>query len=164
MNNKFNTKLKSSKKAFVELTSFALLTSLILALSLSAYLVVSNIIEQKQISLERDNIEINFKKLNIELKKLQNFEDTSFSYPLNSKHGILEITNSSIEYFSLIDFKSNETTCFDNLCFYSNSGSEVIKLNLDSPYSFKELISLSPGNYQLIFTNIGGNKIDTKFK
>jgi hypothetical protein len=164
MYNKTNFNFKKTKKAFVEITSFALLTSLILVLSLTTYVFVKDILDDKIISLERDSIESNFKKLNLELQKIQNFPGSSMSYPFNLKKGILVFSNTSIIYYSLVDFNSLDSICFDNLCYSSQAGFEILTLNLNTPFTYKEKFTLRPENYQLIFTNIGGNKIETKFK
>ena len=164
MYNKTNTFLKKSKKGFIEVTSFALLTSLILVLSLTTYVVVNNILDNKIISLERENIELTFKKLNIELQNIQNFPGSSMSYPINTKKGVIIFTPSEMKYYSLVEFKSSSPICFDNLCYNSNGGFETLALQLDAPYTFKSNFTLSPENYQLIFTNNGVNQIDIKFK
>jgi hypothetical protein len=164
MYNKTNFNFKKTKKAFVEITSFALLTSLILVLSLTTYIFVTNILDDKIISLERDSVESNFKKLNLELQKIQNFPGSSISYPFNLKKGTLVFSNTSIIYYSLVDFKASESICFDNLCYSSQGSFEILTLNLNTPFTYKEKFTLGPENYQLIFTNIGGNEIETKFK
>ena len=164
MNCKTKINLKKTKKAFVEITSFALLTSLVLVLSLTTYIFVTDILDNKIISLERDTIEYDFKKLNLELNQIQNFQGTSISFPINLKKGSIVFSDSKMTYYSLVDFNSGDSTCFENLCFDSQSGYEIITLNLNTPFTYSGNFTLGPENYQLIFTNIGGNKIETKFK
>jgi hypothetical protein len=164
MSDKTRINFKKSKNAFVEITSFTLLTSLILVLSLITYAFVTDLLDDKIISLERDTIESDFKKLDIELSQIQNFQGTSIYFPINLKKGTISFSDSQIIYYSLVDFDSSESICFENLCFNSNGGFEIISLNLTSPFSYSQNYSISPSNYQLIFTNIGGNKIEVKFK
>lgn len=155
---------KKNKKGLVELTSFALLTLLILVLSLTAYLVISSILEDQLANYERNIINSQLKKLNIELTQIENLQDSSFTTPLTLQKGVITINKTAITYNSLIEFTSSEKTCFEQLCYNSKNGFETISLDLSNNFTFKQSITLKPENYIITFTNIGGNEIDFKFK
>lgn len=155
---------QTTKKGFVELTSFTLLTGLILILSISSYLIISDILNSKIEESQKSYIATTFKKLDLEISQISSFTGSSFSYPLNLEKGVLHLKNDSIMYISETLIGSNNSVCFENICYGEISGYESTKLLLENSFIFKNNLTLTSQNQILIFTNLGGNKLDVKIK
>lgn len=154
-----------SKKGLVEVTSFALLTSLIIVISLSTYLIVSDIFDDNVAKIDRDNIEIFLKKLDVELSRIETFDSSAVSIPLKFDKGYMTFENNVVTYYSLINFASETEICYSELCYIGVGGYETIYTNLSSPFTYSQSVKLSPNNYILTFTNLDGvDKIEVNYK
>lgn len=148
-----SNKLFMNKKAVTEITSFIFLTLLVVTMSLLAYYILTGILENKVSEFDRNNMEDLLNKLDYKLTKLQSFENSSLSFPINFRSGTLVFSGNQIRYNSLISYENEEDYCFSDLCYVSTNGFETIYFNLSNSYIFNSNFSLVSGTYNLFFIN-----------
>lgn len=155
----------NNKKGMSELVSFILITFIVVVFSVSAYVFSKNFIDDSIISIDRNNLVNDFKKIQLKIDSIKNFNDATFTYNLDFSNGLLVFNGSSVHYMSFKEFGIGTASCFENLCYDSVDGFEKIYFELDDSYIFNNYLSLNPGNYNLIFTNIKNEtKISIVFK
>lgn len=157
--------MRTNKKAVAEVTSFVFLTLIVVVISLSAYFILQNVLEDNLAVFDRNNAEVFLKKFDQKSIELMSFDNTSVIMDFSFTKGNLEFTDNQIIYQSLLKYDENTTTCFNGICYYAINGFERFHYNLSSGYIFNNNISLTPGNYVLMLTHIkNGKKIDVKVR
>jgi hypothetical protein len=149
-----------NKKGFSELTSFALILSLIVVTSVIAYTYSNNMINKKLTEIDFQNAQNNLKKINEKIPQITNFNTASFAIHLNFKKGQYRFNGTQIYYQSLVKYKG-DTYCENSLCHQNINGYERVYINLTNSYSFKDNFNLLPGNHYISFKNL---KNETKIK
>ena len=110
-------------------------------------------------------MEINIKKMDIKINQISTFENSSSTLPVEFMVGEMRFYNNQVYYQSLISYEDSEHLCFNNICYYGESGYERIYYNLSDSYLFNQNITLLPGQYFLIFThNKNASKINIEFR
>lgn len=142
-----------NKKGFVELTSFVLLTLLVVITSISAYVFSKGFLDEKVVEFDRNRAESYMTTMHEKVTKVQGFDDSSTSMNFEFKKGKLVFQSNQVYFQTLIDYTTTSDLCFDILCYSSTGESERIYFNLSNSYNFDENITLEPGFYKLTFTN-----------
>jgi len=143
----------NDKKALVEITSFVLLTLLIVIASSSAYIYSNKLIDKTISKNDRDNAENYIKLIKEKIDLISNFEDATSSININFKKGELNFKDNQVSYQSLERYYG-ETICFDDICYEEVEGFEKIYFNLSSPYIFTQNISMDSNLNKITFKNI----------
>ncbi len=153
-----------NKKAFSEITSFALITMLIVVSSIVAYTFSTSLLDDNINEMDLINMKNSFKILNYKFSEITQFDDSSFSINLNFNKGLLSFNSNQMYYTSLVDY-NGATFCENGVCSSGATGSEIVSLNLTSPYVFYENFTLNPGSYVILFKNVKNeSKIRVVFK
>lgn len=142
-----------NKKAISEITSFILLTLLIVTSSTVAYLFSNNFLEEKVAEIDRDNVDKLLKKFNVIFSNLKTFNSQTRSVSINFNSGELKFEGDKVIYDSQMKYFGSEN-CFNDVCYLSSSGYEIIYISLGDGYEFKKNISLEPGSYLVTFKNL----------
>lgn len=153
------------KKGISTVISFVLLTGIVFLAAVTSYTISLNILNNKIEKLDRDKMYTYLKELSQATDEISNFDDSTTSRSLNFKKGSLLLNGNQIIYQSLVKFNSAQTRCFEEICYIGEGGYERLYINLSPPFSFKNNITLVPGYYRIIFTNIKNeSKIKVKFR
>jgi hypothetical protein len=142
-----------NKKAVTEVTSFILITMLVIIASISAYTYSKDAIDKKIANMDLGNSKSYLKKIHYNLLEIKNFNGATFGIDISFNKGLLVFNGSNIVYQSLIKYSGSDY-CFTQVCYGSSNGYEKTYINLSSPYVFDKNLSLTPGNYLIIFKNI----------
>lgn len=154
-----------NKKAVSEITSFLFLTMIVVSGSIASYFVLSEIMENDVAKYDRDNMFTFLKKLSYDINNIQVFDGSSTSISVYFRTGELRFSGNKANYLSSIEFSGNNEYCEGNVCYYSDGGYERLYLNLSSPYTFKDNLTLTPGYYVLYFKHEkNGSKVQVKIK
>lgn len=154
-----------NKKAVSEITSFVLLTLLIVVVSLSAYTFVTAQIDRTVADFDLKKLDTQFHNLDLLLYRIMAYDGGTESQAFQFKKGLVVINPKNVTYVSLVSFTGNSTQCFDDICYSGVNGYEQVTLNLPSTSSFSNNISLVPGYYLLTFINTAKNgKINVSIK
>ncbi len=155
--------LNRRKKSIVELTSFSLLTLVIVVASLVAYAFSISQLKSNTENIDLKNMNSNLIKLSYVLNQIKTYDNSERTFFISFKTGNLKFENNQVLYYSLIPFVSNSTFCSNVICFNESNDYEVLFFNLSYPYTFSENFSLVPGDYVLSFkNNKNESKIETK--
>lgn len=154
----------SNKKAISEVTSFVLITLIVVIASLSAYVFSKNMISDNLSDIDNKNMNIYLKKMYYSTSEITSFDGSSLSFPISFKTGQLIFVNNSV-YFQTQSVYSGTNYCFDSLCYLNNSGFEKKYFNLSNSYQFSTNLTLNPGTYTIMFKNIKNvSQISVTFK
>ncbi len=152
-----------NKKGVSELISFALITSLIILASISAFFVAKNVIDQRVGDIDRENVYSDFLKMSYHFSQIQNFNNATFSVFLNFKNGYIDIDGNQIYYQTLKPYASEDEYCFSNVCHVSFGGYERIYYNLSGGYLFDSNLRITGGTYIVSFkNNRASNEIEVR--
>lgn len=152
------------KKAVSEITSFVLITLIVVVASTTTYVFSKNLIDNNIADLDTSNMEKYMKKFYFDINEISSFEGSSLSVPISFKTGNLIFVNNSIYYESMSEYTGSDY-CLDITCYQNNGGYEKMYINLTGSYKFKENITLSPGTYTLLFKHLKNeSKISITFK
>lgn len=153
-----------NKKAVSEITSFVLITLIVVISSTAAYLFSKNLIADNLAELDSKNMNIYLKKIYYETKELSSFDGSSLSIPITFKTGQLIFVNNSLYYQSQNAYSGGDY-CFEILCTQNKVGFERKYINLSNSYNFANNLTLNPGTYTLLFKHIKNeSKISVTFK
>ena len=142
-----------NKKAISEITSFVLITLIVVVSSTMAYLFSKNLIDENLAELDGKNMEIYLKKIYYETNEISSFDGSSVSIPISFKTGQLVFVNNTV-YYQTLNSYSGSDYCFDILCSQNKEGFERKYINLTSPYQFSNNLTLSSGTYTLLFKHL----------
>lgn len=157
--------IRTNKKAVTEITSFVFLTFIVVVISMSAYFILQNVLNDNLATFDRNNAEIFLKKFDQKSKEVMSFDNTSGVIEFSFTKGNLEFQDNQLIYQSLVKYDDSNTTCFNGICYFAINGYERFYYNLSSSYVFENNLSLVPGNYILMLTNIkNGKKINVKIR
>ncbi|MDA3856505.1 MAG: hypothetical protein PF569_09700 [Candidatus Woesearchaeota archaeon] len=152
------------KKGVTEITSFVLITLLVVTTSIIAYQFSKSTIEDSVAKNDYNNMEIYFNNLIQKTNQVQKFEGQSFGMGISFSKGSVVVEGNTIHYRSLIDYLGTDY-CYNGLCHTNSNDAEQIYFNLSSGYNFSSNMTLLPGSYFLIFKNNKNvSKIDLSFK
>lgn len=144
---------KSDKRGVSEITSFVLLTLIVVTSSIFAYTYSKGSIDRKFIRMDIDNAKSYFKKIHYDLLEIKNFEGATFGMDISFHKGVWIFEGSNLYYQSENKYVGSDY-CFTEVCYTSRSGFEMAYINLSSGYVFAQNFTLTPGNYMLIFKNV----------
>ncbi len=160
----FGTFFGPSKKGVAEVTTFVLLTLLIVVSSIVSYTFSRSILDERVAKIDLDNFDSYMKKMSIKISQIQNFDDSSVGLEISFNKGELNFEDNRIYYTSLVEYVGNNY-CFDDICVENINGYERIYTNLSNSYIFRDNLSLIPGSYLLLFKNYKNeSKISVTFK
>jgi len=142
-----------NKKAISEITSFVLITLIVVVSSTMAYLFSKNLIDENLAELDGKNMDIYLKKIYYETNEISSFDGSSISIPITFKTGQLVFVNNTV-YYQTLNSYSGSDYCFDILCSQNKEGYERKYVNLTSPYQFSNNLTLSSGTYTLLFKHL----------
>ncbi len=142
-----------NKKAISEITSFVLITLIVVVSSTMAYLFSKNLIDENLAELDGKNMDIYLKKIYYETNEISSFDGSSISIPITFKTGQLVFVNNMV-YYQTLNSYSGSDYCFDILCTQNNDGYERKYINLTSPYQFSNNLTLDSGTYILLFKHL----------
>lgn len=153
-----------NKKAVSEVTSFVLITFIVIIASTSAYIFSKNLISDNIANIDNNNMVIYLNKISITTNEITSFDGSSLSFPITFKTGQLIFVNNSVYYQSQIIF-TGSNYCINSICYLNNGGYERKYLNLSNSYKFSNNLTLNPGAYTLLFKNIKNvSQISVTFK
>lgn len=153
-----------SKKAVSEVTSFVLITLIIVVASTTTYVFSKNLLDSNLADLDNSNMEKYLLKMHFAIIEISSFEGSSVSIPINFKTGELTFSGNNISYISMSEY-SGVDYCLDIICYQNNGNNEKKYINLTTPYTFSQNISLTPGAYTILFKHIKNeSKITVTFK
>jgi len=153
-----------NKKAISEITSFVLITLIVIVSSTMAYLFSKNLIDENLAELDGKNMEIYLKKIYYETNEISSFDGSSISIPISFKTGQLVFVNNMV-YYQTLNSYSGSDYCFDILCSQNKEGYERKYVNLTTPYQFSNNLTLDSGTYILLFKHLKNeSKIIVTFK
>lgn len=137
-----------TKKAVTEITSFVLITLLVVISSSLAYYFSKDMLDEK--TYERDLVAMEqfFKSYDRSLSSSFFYNNSQMVHMVKFSFGQLIFEGSFIKYQSLVTSKGIGDYCEGVICYNSTGEFEVISLNV-SPYVFSETISLIDGSYVL---------------
>ena len=141
-----------NKKAMSEIISFVLITLLIVIFSTITYLFAKDVINERVNEVDLKNMNTFFKKMNFQTTEIQNFDEESYSIPINFRSGVLIFIDNHVKYQSQVSFEGN-SYCFEDLCHESINEYELIYYNLSNGYTYDKEFMLYPGNYMLFLKN-----------
>ena len=150
-----------NKKAVTEITSFVLITLLVVIAASSAYLYSLDQIDDALIVNDRENMIKYIKKINYKITQIQNFNGETTNLNVAFNKGEFGFLGNTIFYESEVKSSISGSNCFDNICYSSPNGFEKIFFNLSNSYYFDQNFTISPGSYNLVFSN---NKNESKIK
>jgi len=155
---------KKNKKGFAEITSFALLTLVVIIAATTAYTFSKSILEKNIIDQDKKNMEIQLKKLSQKLDSISNFQDSTTSMDISFNKGKLMFKDNQVLYQSQNQYGGGEF-CINIVCTKSQNELEVLYINLKSPYNFAANSTFTTGSYTFTFTNLKNeSKIVTNFQ
>ncbi len=143
-----------NRKALTEVLSFVLLTLIIIAASVSAYIFSKNQLYNSLSNFDLERMDSNFNQVYYNLDSIQSFDNSQVSNYFVFNYGTLEFVDNQLRYRSMVEYYNDSGFCLLNVCSISDNGYEIIYFNLTNGYSFKENLSLLPGRYALGFRNL----------
>lgn len=157
-------KINKSKKGITEIISFVLIILLVVVFSISAYYFAKDTIQNKVNQLDYENMNSFLKKTYYKTEEIKNFDDQSFTIPLNFRTGGFSFEGNKASFQSFVEF-TGSPYCTDSVCHDNVNGFDLISFELEDGYTFENNFDLVPGNYLVYFNNIKNeSKIRVVFK
>ena len=141
---------RNPKKGITEVTSYVLLTLLIVVISTIVFLFSQGYLEQVRADASYESMENQLKQVGVLFEKNSHFDRSGFSYYFSFEEGALLLEDNEIKYISLKSYEGEEE-CVSLLCYRSEGGAEVIAFELPAGFSFSEEANIMPGSYTMYF-------------
>jgi len=147
----------NNKRGVSEITSFVLITLIIVFASSISYIFSKSLIEDSISKLDKDNLRNDLLFMKDKLNLIQNFDSSTSSYALSFNVGELNFSGNNVYYQSLEKISAS-SICLEDLCYQNVLGFERMYFNLSNSYTFSNSLTLPPGNYLISFKNLKATK------